>query len=68
MKKALGIAAVVLLLAMPAAAQKVNIDYAHDFDFDAVKTFTYVDTQESNSANPMMNDRIADAIKKVTDG
>jgi hypothetical protein len=52
------------LAAAPAFAQKVNIDYAHDFDFDAVDTFTYVDTEESNSANPMMNDRIAAAIKR----
>jgi hypothetical protein len=64
MKKALGIAAVVLLLAMPAAAQKVNIDYAHDFDFDAVKTFQYVDSSESDIRNEMMHGRIVDALKR----
>ena len=25
-------------------AQKVTIDYAHDFDFKGLKTFQYVDT------------------------
>jgi len=64
MKKTLGIAAVVLLLALPAAAQKVNIDYAHDFDFSGVKTFQYVDTDESNARSDLMNQRIAGAIKR----
>jgi hypothetical protein len=57
------------LAATPAFAQKVFIDYAHDFDFDAVETFTYVDTQDSNSDNPMMHDRITAAIKqRLTEG
>jgi hypothetical protein len=64
MKKALGIATVVLLLALPAAAQKVNIDYSHDFDFDAVKTFQYVDSSESDISNAMMHDRIVSAFKR----
>jgi hypothetical protein len=65
MKKALGIAAVVLLLAMPAAAQKVNIDYSHDFDFDAVKTFQYVDSSESDISNEMMHGRIVSKFKQA---
>jgi hypothetical protein len=36
MKKALGIVFVVALIATPAMAQKVTIDYAHDFDFAGV--------------------------------
>ncbi len=64
MKRILGFSAAVLLLAMPAAAQKVTIDYAHDFDFDGVETFQYVDTPESNSADPLMNGRIEAAIKR----
>jgi hypothetical protein len=57
------------MVATPALAQKVTIDYAHDFDFKAVKTFAYVDTEESNSSNSMMNDRIAAAIKReLTEG
>ncbi len=65
MKRILGIAAVVLLLAMPAAAQKVNIDYSHDFDFDAVKTFQYVDSPESDIKNEMMHDRIVSKLKQA---
>ena len=58
MKKALGLVIVLALAATPAMAQKVNIDYAHDFDFEAVKTFQYIDTPDSNASNPLMADRI----------
>ncbi len=37
MKKALGLIILLGLAASPALAQKVNIDYAHDFDFKAVR-------------------------------
>jgi hypothetical protein len=69
MKKALGILIVLGMAATPALAQKVTIDYAHDFDFSSVKTFEYVDTEDSNAANPMMNDRIqAMIIKELKEG
>jgi len=42
MKKVLGLIFILALVAMPAMAQKVTIDYAHDFDFEAIKTFQYV--------------------------
>jgi len=65
MKKALGIVFVVALVATPAMAQKVNIDYAHEYDFDSIKTFQYVDTAESNvKGNQMMADRVTNMIKK----
>jgi len=64
MKKALGLIILLGLAATPALAQKVDIDYAHEFDFEAVKTFTYVSTDESNAQNPMMADRIEFMIKK----
>jgi hypothetical protein len=65
MKKALGLIFVVALVATPAMAQKVNIDYAHDYDFDSIKTFQYVDTAESNvKGNQMMADRVTSMIKK----
>ena len=65
MKKALGLVFVLALAATPALAQKVTIDYAHDFDFNSVKTFQYVDTQESNvKGNDMMAQRVTDMIKK----
>ncbi len=63
MKKALGLIIVLGLAAAPAMAQKVNIDYAHDFDFSGPETFQYVNTEESNAANPMMADRIESMIK-----
>jgi hypothetical protein len=52
------------LAAVPAFAQKVSIDYAHDFDFDAVKTFQYVDTMETNAAESLMAGRVRDMIIK----
>lgn len=64
MKKTLGLIIVLGLAATPALAQKVNIDYAHDYDFSALKTFQYINTEESNAANPMMADRIEAMIKK----
>ena len=64
MKKALGMIFVLALAATPAMAQKVTVDYAHDFDFSGVKTFQYVDTQESNSKNDLMAGRIVEMIKK----
>ena len=47
-------------------AQKVQIDYAHDYDFDSIETFQYVDTEESNvKGNQMMADRVASMIKTI---
>ena len=69
MKKTLGLVIILGLAATPALAQKVNIDYAHEFDFSAVKTFQYVETKESDSANPMMQERIVSSIKReLTEG
>ncbi|MFV2071836.1 MAG: DUF4136 domain-containing protein [Thermoanaerobaculales bacterium] len=64
MKKILGLVIVLGLAATPAIAQKVTIDYAHDFDFEAAKTFQYVDTKDSNVKNPLLADRIEAMIKK----
>ena len=64
MKKLLGLVIVLGLAAVPAMAQKVAIDYSHEYDFDSVKTFQYVDTQESNvKGNRMMADRVVGMIK-----
>jgi hypothetical protein len=64
MKKTLGLLIVLGLAATPAIAQKVTIDYAHDYDFSKDETFQYVNTEESNAANPMMADRIEALIKQ----
>lgn len=64
MKKVLGLVFVLALAATPAMAQKVTIDYSHDFDFEAAKTFQYIDTPDSNASNPLMAERIEEMIKK----
>jgi len=64
MKKTLGLLIVLGLAATPAVAQKITIDYAHDYDFSKDETFQYVNTEESNAANPMMADRIEALIKQ----
>lgn len=50
------------LVAVPALAQKVTVDYSSEFDYGSVKTFQYVPTKDSNARNPMMDDRIRGAI------
>jgi hypothetical protein len=64
MRKALGLMFVVALFATPAMAQKITIDYAHDFDFKGIKTYQYVDTKESNVKNQLMADRVTAMLKK----
>jgi len=57
------------VVATPSIAQKINIDYAHEFDFSAVKTFTYVDTGDSNVESDLVNDRIKSSIiEEMTTG
>jgi hypothetical protein len=69
MKKVLGLFIVLGLAATPALAQKVTIDYAHEFDFEAVKSFQYVETKDSNSTDQLMDGRIRDAIiRELTEG
>jgi len=69
MKKTIGLLIVLALAAVPAFAQKITVDYAHDFDFDAVKTFQYVDTEESNAKDSLMARRVTDMIiKELVEG
>ncbi len=51
MKRMFVLAAALAVMATPSIAQKITIDYAHDFDFSGVKTFTYVDTGDTNTPN-----------------
>lgn len=46
----------------PALAQKITIDYAHEFDFSLVETFEYVRTAESNAPDELTDNRIKNAI------
>ena len=64
MRTLVGLVGLLGLLATPAAAQKVVLDYAHDFDFKEVETFQYVDTKETNIKDSLMAGRVVDAIKK----
>lgn len=62
MRYILGLLMIAAVIAVPATAQKVSIDYAHDYDFDSVKTFQYVDTKDSNAGNDLTHNRLRDAI------
>lgn len=53
----------------PAVAQKITIDYAHDFDFGAVKKFTYVSTEDTKIGNDLADARLRSAIvRELTEG
>lgn len=62
MRKMFGLLIVFAVVATPALAQKITIDYAHDFDFSQVKTFTYVETKDSNTGSDLTDSRITNAI------
>lgn len=64
MKRVLGLAFTLALMATPAMAQKVTIDYSHEFDFASVETFQYVQFEESQVKNPLMAERIVTLIKE----
>jgi hypothetical protein len=53
---------VTIAASTPAAAQKITIDYAHEFDFSSVETFQYVRTAESNAPDALTDNRIKNAI------
>ena len=62
MKKMFGFLLVLAIIAAPSMGQKITIDYAHDFDFEAVKTFTYVATDDTKAGNQLTDSRIRDAV------
>ncbi len=47
MRRVFGIAVVAILIALPGFAQTIQIDYAHDFDFEGATTFQYAVNEES---------------------
>ena len=65
MKQKLGWIIGLLLIAAPAYAQEITIDYDHDFDFAKATTFTYIDTKETNPADAAMGEHIKNAIIKA---
>jgi hypothetical protein len=62
MKKILGMLFALSVVASPALAQKITIDYAHEFDFSTIKTFQYNVNQDGVARNPLVDDRIKSAI------
>ncbi len=56
---------VVLLMAAPAFAQKVFIDYDKEYDLDNVKTFAWVKTSETSleNADPLLHSRLVNGIE-----
>lgn len=64
MRRMFGLLFAVVIVATPSLGQKITIDYAHDFDFGSVKTFTYVDTADTNAGNDLTNSRLRSAIIK----
>jgi hypothetical protein len=62
MERSFALVIAITIVAAPSFAAKVTIDYAHDFDFSTVKTFTYVDTGDTNTGNQLTDDRIQNAI------
>ena len=62
MKKLFGLLAVAAIVVTPTVAQKITIDYAHDFDFSEVNSFQYVETKDSNVGNDLTDDRLHAAI------
>jgi hypothetical protein len=61
MKKTLGCLVLFALAAAPGWA-KVTIDYAGDYPFEQVKTFAYVENQQTPGPDDLMDQRIKDGI------
>ena len=69
MRKLFTLLFVLAVASTPALAQKVTIDYAHDFDFSSVETFEYVRTAESNAPDELTDNRIKNAIiRELSEG
>ena len=65
MKTRLILGLALILLASPAFAQKVYIDHDPGYDFDSIKTFSWMPTEETSlmEQNPLMHSRIVNAIE-----
>ena len=66
MTRKAAIALLFVLIATPALAQKVYVDYDNTVDFSNYKTFAWAETEETSvkDSDPMMHDRIVKAIEK----
>lgn len=63
-------ALVMLLVAAPVVAQKIYIDYDHEYDFEGVQSYAFVEPQDDTLAkqSPMMAERLTTAIKTILAG
>ena len=61
-RKIVPLLVIMIVVSVPALAQKITIDYAHEFDFSLVETFEYVRTAESNAPDEITDNRIKAAI------
>lgn len=52
----------VIAVSIPAAAQKITMEYAHEFDFSSVETFRYVRTAETDAPDNLSDNRIKNTI------
>jgi hypothetical protein len=63
--------AAVLMFALPAAAQKIAIDYDQDADFDSYNTFMYRATEETSmadTARPIHERAVAAIVSQLEEG
>ena len=65
MKKAIGLLAIVALVAVPAAAQKVFVDYDTHADFGSYKTFAWAETAPTSleGNHPLVHSLIKNSIE-----
>ncbi len=65
MRTAFGIGVAVLLLASPAAAQQVYVDYDRDVNHSSYKTFDWVPTPETSleEIDPVLHSQVKNAIE-----
>lgn len=65
MRKRISLVLLLTLAALPAAAQKVYIDYDEDADFASYKTFAWLLTPEVSlqDSSPLMHSRLKNAIE-----
>jgi len=63
--KRIAIVAVLLLVAAPCFAQKVQIDYDQGYDFSKIKTFSWYKTEETSLAqqSPLTHSRVVNGIE-----
>jgi len=65
MNKAIGLLAIVVLVALPAAAQKVSVDWDRDANFESFKSFAWVDGPPTplEGNHPMVHSLIKNSIE-----